>query len=70
MPNTPQKITPEQQAKLRKLIQELRVIAGPVGPLHGFWETIFDLEALLQGQPTFLPMTVDEHIAAAEEQLS
>lgn len=36
---------------LRECIKEMRAVAQPVGPLHGWWDVIFDAEACLDGKP-------------------
>ena len=57
--------TPEQRAKLETLIAELRSVAGPVGPLHSFWDPISDMEAFLAGRRTMLQKSADEWITFA-----
>jgi hypothetical protein len=48
------------RARLVELAAWMRKIAAPVGPLHGYWDTIFDIEALLAGRETCLKMTPGE----------
>lgn len=33
---------------LKESVSNMRRIAGPVGPLHGFWDTIFEAEQLIE----------------------
>ena len=41
--------------ELRAAIIAMRKVAQPVGTLHGWWDTIFDCEALLKGGKTLVP---------------
>lgn len=59
-------INKEDRRRLSKLISKLRIIAEPIGPLHGTWDVIIDIECLLKGQPTILKMSIDEWIAYGE----
>lgn len=56
-------MTSEQRIQLTDLVKQLRAIAQPVGAMHSFWDTIFDIEALLDGQQTLLHQTPEEWIA-------
>ena len=42
-------LTPLQRAQLLTLATAWRVIAQPVGPMHSWWDYIFDVEAMLLG---------------------
>lgn len=33
----------------------LREVAAPVGPLHSYWDIIFDIEAILRGESGLQP---------------
>jgi len=46
--------TAKERAKLETAIKLLRAVAEPVGPIHGAWDVIFDMEALLKGRQTLL----------------
>lgn len=47
-----------------ELVQRLRAIAEPVGPLHALWDIIFDLEAKAVGKQTLLPLKEVELMAS------
>ena len=40
--------------RLLAIAKRMRVLAEPVGPMHGLWESIFDIEALVAEKPTLL----------------
>lgn len=63
-------MTEDQRERLLFLARELRKIAAPVGPMHSFWDIIFDIEAFIQGQETILIKTAEEWIAYAEKCLA
>lgn len=58
-------MTDEQRRELERLVKRMRSHAAKFGPLHGWWDTIFDIEAFLQGRPTLLKGTAEEWLAAA-----
>jgi hypothetical protein len=59
----------EIQLKMQELSNRLRKIAAPVGPLHSYWDLIFDMESFIDGKETLLNQTADEWIKMAEETL-
>lgn len=59
--------TPEQAARLRELVAEMRKVAAPVGSLHSFWDVMWDMEAFLEGRPTIIRQSADEWIKYAEQ---
>lgn len=69
MQEGPYRLTAEQRTHIQQLIAAMRTIAEPVGPLHGFWEWIFELDALARGVPRMLDSTETETIAQAEAAL-
>ena len=42
------------EQELRELVGKMREIATVVGPLHTWWDLIFDVEDFLEGKPTML----------------
>lgn len=46
--------------QMRTLILQARAKAAPVGAMHALWDTIFDAEAILAGQPSLLSRDVVE----------
>ena len=42
-----------ERQEMQGMIKKLREVAEPIGPLHGNWDLIFDLEAVLKGTETF-----------------
>ena len=52
-------------AEIRAAVAKLRAVAETVGPLHGYWDIIFDAEELLAGRATMLPR--DQVLALLEE---
>lgn len=63
-------MTPEQKERLQFLAMEMRKVAQPVGPMHGWWDDIIDIEAFLAGRKTMLNKTAGEWIAEAEEKFT
>ena len=59
-------LTSTQRDAMIRLIDRLRDRAEPIGPLHSFWDLIFDMEAFLRGDKTFLNESADEYISIAE----
>jgi hypothetical protein len=51
--------------RLEELVAEMRRIAEPVGPMHSFWDDIFEAEAVLDEKPT-IDMPIGERIARIE----
>lgn len=60
----------DKQNEIDELIAKLRARAAPVGPMHGFWDVIFDLECFRDGKPTILKKSHDEWMAYGRELLS
>jgi hypothetical protein len=56
-----------QYMRLNILVSNLRYIATPHGSMHALWDTIFDIEAFLQGKETLIIKSPDEWISYAEE---
>jgi len=56
-------MTEEQRAELTRLVAELRKVAQPVGPIHSWWDLIFDVEAVLKGRRSILTQTPEKWIA-------
>ncbi len=42
-------ITSTQRDLLIDVITRMRIVAEPVGPLHAWWDDIFDCEAIIKG---------------------
>lgn len=59
----------DERATIAALILELRKVAEPAGPLHGWWDRIGDMEAMLRGEPTIVQMTPAELIEDARQAL-
>lgn len=62
-------MTDEQRAELTRMAAAMRKIAQPVGPLHGLWDHIFDIEAVLAGRQAFLTKTPEEWIVYTRKTL-
>lgn len=43
-------LTQDQINQLVEIVYRMRVVAGPVGPMHSWWDSIFDCEYVLAGQ--------------------
>ena len=56
----------EQKNRLLELVKQLRAIAQPIGPLHSFWDVIFDIESFIEGKETLIQKTAEEWIVYAE----
>lgn len=41
-------------AELKRCADNARVVASPVGPMHAWWDAIFDAEAILAGKPSIV----------------
>jgi hypothetical protein len=63
-------MTQEQKAKIEELTKRMRAVAAPVGPMHSWWDVIFDMEAFVKGEKTIVIMTADKWIEYAEHLLS
>ena len=59
----------DPKVRLAELVVELRQRAAPVGPMHAFWDMIFDIEAVLANRDAVVKMTIEQRIAEAEEAL-
>jgi hypothetical protein len=44
----------EDEQAIRRLLPQVRAEAAKVGTMHGAWDLIFDVEALLAHKPTLL----------------
>lgn len=55
--------------RLKDLVSQLRTIAARGGSMHGWWDSIIDMELFLEGRPTWLGYTHDEWVKYAEELL-
>jgi hypothetical protein len=53
--------------ELRSATVRLRATASPVGPLHAYWDIIFDAEAILEGRRSMLSrIEIERRIRDAE----
>lgn len=61
----------EQEKKLRALCAAMRKVAEAKGPLHPFWDAIFDIESYVAGRhfEVSVKRSADEWIALAEDYL-
>jgi hypothetical protein len=51
--------------EMREAIKVARRIADPIGPLHGYWDCIFDAEAILaEGSSILWREDVERELAA------
>lgn len=62
-------ITPVQRLHLLRLVVAWRIIAQPVGPMHAWWDCIFDVECLLSGGKPMLDEDADWYIQHMREGL-
>lgn len=60
----------EAGERIRDLVSQMRRIAAKVGPMHAFWDPIFDMEQFLKGMPTTLGYSGSVWIAYAQQLLS
>lgn len=58
-------LTVDERRELERRVVHWRSIAQPVGPMHGYWDQIFDGEAALNGRPSIL--TVDQLLSIEPE---
>lgn len=56
--------------ELRERIKVWRVAAYEVGSMHGYWEVIFDAEAILKGEQSIMNRAQVEKALAKEPDLS
>lgn len=54
---------------MRELVRIMKQKAGPVGPMHSFWDLIGVMEARLQGRNTLLHLSDQEFVDLAESYL-
>jgi len=47
---------------LRSIVGQMKEVALQVGPMHSWWDIIFDMECFLNDKPTILNKTQDEWI--------
>ena len=59
-----------EESVLREIIRKLRKRAAPVGPLHTFWDAIFDMEACLTGERAIVNKSISEWIIYGQEMLA
>lgn len=59
-----------QETELLEIIRELRKHAAPVGPLHSFWDVIFDMEASLSGERAIINKSVPAWVRYGRELLA
>jgi len=55
--------------RITLLVRKMREIASPVGPMHAWWDMIFDGETLLKGGRPILNWTEEDWIKEAEGNL-
>jgi hypothetical protein len=58
-----------RSVELRRLVNELRQRAQAVGPLHAYWDIIFDIEAFLDGRPTIISKSAEEWVEYVKQML-
>lgn len=58
-------ITEEDRAFILSACINGRKVAFAYGTLHPWWDVIFDLEAYLKGEPTWIQQTHEEWMADA-----
>lgn len=52
------------------LINKMRKIACETGPLHCYWDIIFDMECLLKGRATILRYNLEQYVDYAKKTLA
>jgi len=62
-------LTDLERSQLTKLAAAWRRVAAPVGPLHAWWDFIFDAECLLKGRKPMLDETVQWYIQEGRDGL-
>lgn len=62
-------MTPEARSLLTAQVQRLRAIAEKHGPLHGWWDAIFDIEAVLSGGMAIIDKPPEDWINYAARML-
>lgn len=55
----------QKRIKLTGLLHKMKQIAIPHGSMHSWWDSIFDIDAFIKGEPTILDKTADEWIVYA-----
>jgi hypothetical protein len=63
-------MTEEEQASLVHLAGQLRRVAGACGPLHAYWDLIFDIEACLQEREMRFPRSAAALVEAGKAVLA
>ena len=64
-------IPDEQRSRLLELAVQMRLVAEPVGSVHGWWDCIFDLEAIAKGESGMITeWTTERYIAEAEYRIA
>lgn len=58
-------ITAEDRDFILSAVAHGRKVASAYGTLHSWWDVIFDLEAYLKGERTFIQQTHEEWMAHA-----
>lgn len=48
--------------ELSAAAKAMRGVASKVGPLHAYWDVIFDIEATVQGRPSILSRDTLVHV--------
>jgi hypothetical protein len=61
--------TATQILEIQDLTRRMRTVAQAVGPMHSYWDQIFDMECFMRGRKMLVPMTADEIIRAARRTL-
>jgi len=55
--------------ELKELVIRLRIVAEPIGPLHSWWDVIFDIEEFMKNGNPILDLTETEWIEYANKLL-
>jgi len=63
-------MTYKQRDRLVFLVKKMRETASKIGPMHSWWDTIFDIEAFLESERTILNKSVEEWISYSENLLN
>lgn len=53
------KLGKHKRLHIQSLISSLRSVAHKAGPLHSYWDIIFEAEAFVEGRPTLREWTAD-----------
>lgn len=62
-------MTDLQRARLSELAIKLREVARRTGPMHSWWDTIGDIEAVVQGHKPVFEQSAEDWIVQAEQML-